>query len=55
MLLDIMQFDVRGSVHHRIIHKKTRIILLLTRIKSFHVYVLERYNIYMVRCDAQNE
>jgi len=32
---------------------KTRIILLLTRIMSFHVYVLERYDICMVRCDAQ--
>jgi len=35
--------------------KKTRIILLLTRITSFHVYVLERYDICMVRCDAQHE
>ena len=32
---------------------KTRITLLLTRIMSFHVYVLERYDICMVRCDAQ--
>ena len=35
--------------------KKTRIILLLTRITSFHVYVLERYDICMVRRDAQRE
>jgi len=34
--------------------KKTRIILLLTRIMSFHVYVLEGYDICMVRCDAQH-
>ena len=34
---------------------KTRIILLLTRITSFHIYVLERYDICMVRCDAQSE
>jgi hypothetical protein len=34
---------------------KTRIILLLTRITSFHVYVLERYDICMVRCDTQRE
>jgi len=27
---------------------KTRIILLLTRITSFHVYVLERYGICMI-------
>jgi len=32
---------------------KTRVILLLTRITSFHVYVLEQYDICMVRCDAQ--
>jgi len=37
------------------IGSKTRIILLLTRITSFHVYVLERYDICMVRCDAQRE
>jgi len=30
-----------------------RIILLLTKITSFHVYVLERYDICMVRRDAQ--
>jgi hypothetical protein len=35
--------------------KKTRIILLLTRITSFHVYVLQRYDICMVRCDVQRE
>ena len=35
--------------------KKTRIIILLTRSTSFHVYVLERYDICMVRCDAQRE
>jgi len=29
--------------------KKTRIILLLTSITSFHVYVLERYDICMIR------
>ena len=29
--------------------KKPRIILLLTRITSFHVYVLERYDICMIR------
>jgi len=29
-------------------------LLLLTRITSFHVYVLERYDICMVRCDARN-
>jgi len=34
-------------------HDKTPIILLLTRITSFHVYVLELYDICMVRCDAQ--
>jgi len=28
---------------------ETRIILLLTRITSFHVYVLERYDICMIR------
>jgi len=28
---------------------KTRIILLLTRIMSFHLYVLERYDICMIR------
>jgi len=33
--------------------KKPRIILLLTRIASFHVYVLERYDMCMVRSDAQ--
>jgi len=30
-------------------NKKTRIILHLTRITSFHVYVLERYDIRMIR------
>jgi len=30
-------------------NKKTRIILLLTRITSFHVYVLERYDICIIR------
>ena len=29
--------------------KKTRIILVLTRITSFHVYVLERYDIRTIR------
>jgi len=29
-------------------HDKTPIILLLTRITSFHVYVLERYDICMI-------
>jgi len=29
--------------------KKTRIILLLPRITSFHVYVLERYDIRTIR------
>ena len=32
---------------------ETRIILLLTRSMSFRVYVLERYDICMVRCDTQ--
>jgi hypothetical protein len=36
-------------------NEKTQIILLLTRITSFHVYVLEWYDICMVRCDAQRE
>ena len=31
------------------VQEKTRIILLLTRITSFHVYVLERYDICMIR------
>ena len=35
--------------------KKTRIILLLTRITLFHVYVLQRYDICMLWCDAQRE
>jgi len=34
---------------------KTRIILPLTRITSFHVYVLERYDISMVRCIAYRD
>jgi len=34
---------------------KPRIILLLTRITSLHVYVLERYDICMVRCHTQHE
>ena len=29
--------------------KKPRVVLLLTRITSFHVYVLERYDIRMIR------
>jgi hypothetical protein len=43
------------SVLKQSILKKTHIILLLTRITSFHVYVLERYDICMVWCDAQRE
>jgi len=44
---------VRSRVIRDMIIEKTRTILLLTRITSFHVYVLQRYDICIVRCDAQ--
>ena len=48
-------FTRNSNFIYTYISLKTRILHLSTRVTSFHVYVLEWYDICMVRCDAQRE